>query len=98
MNPQPNFERLSEVFVIASQEVARIANIPSFDNGQRIFTAITALTNSINRLSTDVTSLKGDVTSLKGDVISLKGDVTTLTTNMNSRFRNLEIRMDAALE
>ena len=84
MDIQPNFERMSEAFATASQEIARIPNVPSFDNGQRILEAIEASTRTVESLRSDVTSLRTDVTSLR--------------TDMNDRFKLLELRMDAELD
>ncbi len=81
MDIQPNFERMSEAVVIASQEIARVPNIPSFDNGQRILEAIGALTRTVESLRSD----------FKADVISLRSDIT----NVRSDFERLEFRMNA---
>ena len=78
---QPNFRRMSEAVAIASQEIARVPNVPSFDNGQRILEAIGALA--------------GTVESLRSDVTSLRTDITNLRTDMNGRFELLELRMNA---
>ena len=72
---------MSEAFATASQEIARVPNVPSFDNGQRILKAIQALTRTVESLQSDVTSLRTDITDLR--------------THMNGRFELLELRMDA---
>lgn len=105
MGIQPNFERMSEAVVIASQEIARVPNVPSFDNGQRIFEAIGALTRTIDTLRSevgevriDMNNLRTDVNNLRTDVNNLRTDVTHLRTDVNNRFGLLELRMNAELD
>ena len=92
MDIQPNFERMSEAFVTASQEIARVPNVPSFNNGQQILEAIEILTRTVGSLRSDVTR---DVSSLRTDITNLRTDITNLRTDMNGRFELLELRMNA---
>ena len=102
MNIQPNFERVSEAFSTASQEIVRIPNVPSFDNGQRILEAIEALTRAVGSLRSDMISLRTDVNGLRTnmnglqtDINGLRTETNGLRTDMNGRFELLELRMNA---
>ncbi len=88
MDAQPDVRKLAEAFTTsstalaaASREIALVVNLPTFNNGQRIFEAIERLTTSIDNLRTDV--------------ITLRTDVNTLRTDVNSKFDSLELRMRA---
>lgn len=63
MDAQPNIGNLTEAFTtsskalaVVSQEIAHVANLPAFNNGQHILEAIERLTTSINTLTTDMNS------------------------------------------
>lgn len=95
MDPQPDIGKLSGAFATsstalatASHEMALVANIPTFGDGQRLFEAIGRLTTSVEGLTTQVNTLRTDVNTLRTEV-------NTLRTNVNTRFDNLELRMRA---
>ena len=95
MEAQPNVGKLAEAFktsstalATASYEIALVANLPTVNDGQRLFEAIERLNININNLRTDINTLKTDVNTLKTDV-------NTLRTDMNSKFDSLELRMRA---
>lgn len=88
MEAQPDVGKLTEAFktsstalATASYEIALVANLPTFNDGQRLFEAIERLNININNLRTDINTLKTDV--------------NTLRTDMNSKFDSLELRMRA---
>lgn len=84
MAAQPNAATLTAALVTAPQEIALVPNLPTFNNGQNIITAIQAMNTNINNLRTDVTTLTTNVTTLTTDVNTL-----------NTKFDGLELRMRA---
>lgn len=64
MAAQPNAATLTAALVTTPQEIALVPNLPTFNNGQNIITAIQAMNTNINNLRTDVTTLTTDVNTL----------------------------------
>lgn len=88
MDAQPNIVTLTEAFSTSSRalatvshEIAYVANLPAFNNGQHLVEALARMTTSINNLATEVTTLRTEV--------------TTLRTDMDSRFDSLNLRLGA---
>jgi len=78
MDAQPNIGNLTEAFTtsskalaVVSQEIAHVANLPAFNNGQHLLEAIERLTTSINKLGTDLNTLRTDMNS-KFDSLNLR--------------------------
>ena len=95
MDAQPDVGKLAQSFTtsftalaVASHEIALVANLPAFNDGQRLFEAIERLSTSINNLRTDVNTLRTEVNTLRTEV-------NTLRTDVNSKFDSLELRMRA---
>ncbi len=95
MDTQPDFKQLSGVFItastlfnIASREIARISNVPTFNDGQRLFEAINSL----------ITTVKSKFITLEAKVIILKVKVITLAITIDLRFSKLENVMSAELD
>lgn len=102
MDTQPDFKQLSEVFTTtftlfdtASREVARIPNVPTFNDGQRLFEAINGLNTTIE---SKFTALEAKLTTLEGKFTTLEAKVTTLEATIERRFSKLEDRMNAELD
>ena len=109
MDAQPNIVTLTEAFSTSSRalatvshEIAHVANLPAFNNGQHLVEALARMTTSINNLATEVTTLRTEVTTLRIEVTTLRTDfttlrteVTTLRTDMDSRFDSLNLRLGA---
>jgi hypothetical protein len=88
MEAQPDFQRLSEVFATvsvaystASQEVARIPNVPTFNDGQRLFEAI----NNLN------TSMTERFVALEDKIATLDRTMNTRFDAVGRRFDALEL-------
>lgn len=95
MDAQHDLEKLAGTFASSftalaavSHEIAHVANLPTFNDGQRLFEAIERLSTSINHLRTDVNVLRTEVGTLRTEVSTLRIDV-------NSKFDSLELRMRA---
>ena len=95
MNAQPDFGKLSEAFTTtstalaaASHEIALVANVPTFNDGQRLFEAIERLTTSVDNLRTDLNTIRIDLNTVRTDLNTMRAD-------MNSKFDSLELRMRA---
>ena len=68
----------------ASQEIALVPNLPTFNNGQNILAAIQTMNTNIVNLRTDFTTIRTDVNTLRTDVATLRTDVNTLRTDVNT--------------
>ena len=75
MDALPDVEKLAQAFTASStalatvsHEIALVANLPTFNDGQRLTEALERLTTSINTLRTDVNSLRTDVNSKFNDL------------------------------
>jgi len=95
MDTQPDFKQLSEVFTTtftlfdtAPRGIARIPNVPTFNDGQRLFEAINGLT----------TTIESKFTTLEAKFTTLEAKVTTLEATIERRFSKLEDRMNAELD
>jgi len=106
MASQPDFEKIAEGLTTLAQEISRVPNVPSIDNGRALLESIDALkqlmqnqqehTNQqFGTLRTEMSTLRTDVGTLRTDVGILRTDVGTLRTDMISRFQSLELRMSA---
>lgn len=102
MDTQPDFKQLSEVFitastlfVTASREIARIPNVPTFNDGQRLFEAINSLTTTVE---SKFTTLEAKFTTLETKFTNLEAKVTTLEATIDRRFSKLEDSMSAELD
>lgn len=88
MDAQPDFGKVSEAFTTtstalaaASYEIALFPNMPTLNEGRRLYEAIERLTTSVDNLRTDVNTMRTDL--------------NTMRTEMNSKFDSLELRMRA---
>ena len=95
MDSQPDFKQLSEVFITTStlfdtafREIARIPNVPTFNEGQRLFEAINGLT----------TTIESKFTTFEAKFATLEAKFTTLEATIERRFSKLEDRMNAELD
>jgi len=102
MDSQPDFKQLSEVFTTtstlfdtASREIARIPNVPTFNDGQRLFEAINGLNTTIE---SKFTTLEAKFTTLEVKFTTLEAKVTTLEATIERRFSKLEDSMNAELD
>jgi len=116
MDTQPDFKQLSEVFTTtstlfdtASREIARIPNVPTFNDGQRLFEAINGLNTTIESkfttleakfttLEAKFTTLEAKFTTLEAKFTTLEAKVTTLEATIERRFSKLEDSMNAELD
>lgn len=109
MDTQPDFKQLSEVFTTtstlfdtASREIARIPNVPTFNDGQRLFEAINGLNTTIESkfttLEAKFTTLEAKFTTLEVKFTTLEAKVTTLEATIERRFSKLEDSMNAELD
>lgn len=104
MDPQPNFERLADGFIGASEELRKLPNVPVITQGQNILTAITTMqarmdtqfeglgvsTNSYEIISLDTNSFKARVGRLEARFDGLEARFDRL----EARFDRLEARFD----
>ena len=79
---QPNFQRLSEAFVTASNETAKIQNIPAVEQGTTLLDAIRALQTQSTQLQTTVNTLAVDLATVKTDLATVKTDLATVKTDL----------------
>ena len=91
MDSQPDFKRLSGVFATvstefetASQEIAVIANLTTFSDGQHLFKAMNGLTKTVRTLGTDIDNIDAKFTALDTRF-------TTFEAAIGGRFDILEV-------
>ncbi len=93
----PDFERLSGCFVGAAEECARLQNLPSIDNSQRLLDLMGELRGDMHQraeqhtaqlvtIQADIASLRADFTSLRADVTTLRVDVADMQTAFTARW------------
>ncbi|KAL2059284.1 hypothetical protein ABVK25_000576 [Lepraria finkii] len=87
MNPQPDFERLADVFVGAGEELRKLPNVPVINQGQNILTAITTMQA---RMDTQFDALGARVGRLEARFDRLEARFDGL----EARFDGLEARFD----
>lgn len=86
MDIQPSFERISEAFATASQEIALIPKVPSFNTGQLVLASTEALAKTVDRLKkyTTIRNLESRLvfpfaTSSAAPIAELNNELRSLT-------------------
>ena len=102
MDPQPDFERLADGFVGASEELRKLANVPVITQGQNILNAITTMqarmetrfdglgvsTNSHEIISLDTNSFKARIDRLEARF----GVLETRFDGLQGQFNGLQLQ------
>ena len=99
MEPQPDVKKLAKAFTTsftalatASHEIALVSNIPTFNDGQRIYDAIERLSRNVDAISRNMDAISRN---MDAGFNSFSTELASLRVDMNSKFDNLELRMRA---